>query len=71
MLENPMKSFLRRRASVAAARPARDLTLALVLKGALLLVLYLLFFGPSHRLPSGAPATAAALLGAQMNGKSR
>lgn len=71
MLENPMKSFSRKRVSMAAAKPARDLTLALALKGALLLALYLLFFGPSHRSPSDAPATAAALLGGQVNGESR
>ena len=43
---------------------ARDLTVALALKGVLLLTLYLLFFGPAHRPPSDAAATAATLIGA-------
>jgi hypothetical protein len=46
-----------------AARPQRELLLALALKGILLLIIYCLFFGPAHRLPSGAAATAAALIG--------
>lgn len=37
--------------------------IALALKSILLLVIYLLFFGPAHRLPSDAIATAAALIG--------
>jgi hypothetical protein len=37
--------------------------IALALKGILLLVIYLFFFGPAHRLPSDAGATAAALIG--------
>ncbi len=37
--------------------------IALALKGILLLVIYLFFFGPAHRLPSDANATAAALIG--------
>ena len=43
-----------------AARPQRDLLLALALKGILLSIIYCLFFGPAHRLRSGAAATAAA-----------
>lgn len=46
-----------------AARPQRELLLALALKGILLLIIYCLFFGPAHRLPSDAAATAAALIG--------
>jgi hypothetical protein len=46
-----------------AARPRRELLLALALKGILLLIIYCLFFGPAHRLPSDAAATAAALTG--------
>ena len=46
-----------------AARPRRELFLALALKGILLLIIYCLFFGPAHRLPSDASATAAALIG--------
>jgi len=45
-------------------RPARDLIVALALKGVLLLAIYLLFFGPAHRVPSDAAATAAAFIGA-------
>jgi len=37
--------------------------IALALKGILLLAIYLFFFGPAHRLPSDATATATALLG--------
>ena len=46
-----------------AARPGRDVFAALVLKGVLLLALYLLFFDPNHRVPSDAAATARALIG--------
>jgi hypothetical protein len=46
-----------------AARPGRDVFTALVLKGVLLLALYLLFFAPNHRMPSDAAATAQALIG--------
>lgn len=46
-----------------AVRPQRELLLALALKGILLLIIYCLFFGPAHRLPSDASATAAALIG--------
>ena len=45
------------------ARPGRDVFLALALKGALLLTVYLLFFSPAHRLPSDATTTATALIG--------
>ena len=44
-------------------RPARELVFALALKACLLTVLYLLFFGPTHRPPTGPAATAAALIG--------
>jgi hypothetical protein len=46
------------------ARPGRDVLVALALKGLLLLAIYLLFFGPAHRPPSDASATAKALIGA-------
>jgi hypothetical protein len=46
------------------ARPGRDVLVALAFKGMLLLAIYLLFFGPAHRLPSDAAATAKALIGA-------
>ena len=58
-----MKSLFSR-CSRLAPGPARDLTVAIALKAALLLAIYLLFFGPAHRLPSDAAATAAALIGA-------
>ncbi len=45
------------------ARPGRDVLVALALKGMLLLAIYLLFFGPAHRSPSDAGATARALIG--------
>jgi hypothetical protein len=48
-----------------AAHPGRDVVVALTLKALLLLILYLLFFGPSHRVTADAHATAEALLGAQ------
>lgn len=41
----------------------RDVFVALAVKGILLLAIYFLFFGPSHRSPSDAAATAAALTG--------
>lgn len=41
----------------------RDVWAVLVLKGALLLAIYLLFFGPAQRSPSDAAATAHALIG--------
>lgn len=47
----------------AAGGPGRDLIVALALKGLLLLVLYLVFFSPSHRPAADAGATARALLG--------
>jgi len=47
------------------ARPARDVLMALAIKGLLLLALYALFFAPSHRPASTAVATASALIGAQ------
>jgi hypothetical protein len=43
--------------------PARDLSIALAVKGVLLLGLYLLFFGPAHRVPADAGSTASALNG--------
>jgi hypothetical protein len=46
-----------------AARAGRDVFVALAFKALLLLLLYGLFFGPSHRTPSDARSTAAALLG--------
>jgi hypothetical protein len=63
--EDVMKGFFSRRVQLTpVSRPARDLMIALALKGVLLLTIYLLFFGPAHRLPSDAAATAAALIGA-------
>jgi hypothetical protein len=47
-----------------AARPGRDVLVALALKGTLLLAIYLLFFGPAHRPRSDASATAQAMIGA-------
>ena len=47
------------------ARPARDVLVALAVKSVLLMVLYALFFAPSHRPASTAVATALALIGAQ------
>ncbi len=47
-----------------AARPGREVFAALALKGVLLLAIYMLFFDPTHRLPSDAAATAQALIGA-------
>ena len=49
---------------VDSAGPARDVVLALALKGALLAAIYVLFFGPAHRSPADAAATAKALVGA-------
>jgi hypothetical protein len=46
-----------------AVHPGRDVFVALAIKGILLLAIYFLFFGPSHRSPSDAAATAAALTG--------
>jgi hypothetical protein len=43
--------------------PARDLVAALAIKGLLLAGLYAFFFGPAHRVPSDAIATAKALVG--------
>jgi hypothetical protein len=54
-----------------AARPLRDVLIALSLKGILLLGIYLFFFGPAHRLPSDANATAAALIGTDAHKESR
>ncbi len=39
-----------------------DILQAMLVKGLLLLGLYLLFFGPAHRRPSGPEATADAIL---------
>ena len=47
------------------ARPVRDVLMALAIKSVLLMVLYALFFAPSHRPESTAVATASALIGAQ------
>jgi hypothetical protein len=47
-----------------AARPARDVLVALAVKGILLFAIYLLFFGPAHEPRSDARATAHALIGA-------
>ncbi len=46
-----------------AAHPGKDVFIALVVKGVLLLAIYFLFFGPAHRSASDAVATAAALTG--------
>jgi CBS-domain-containing membrane protein len=56
---------------VPGPRLARDLAVALALKGVLLLTIYLLFFGPAHRPPSDAAATAATLVGASQSKESR
>lgn len=45
------------------AGPARDVLVALALKGLLLLAIYLAFFGPAHRPSADAGATAQALIG--------
>ena len=67
-----MKGLLNKRVQFAPGPgPARDLIVALALKGVLLLAIYLLFFGPAHRLPSDAAATAAALIGANESKESR
>jgi hypothetical protein len=67
-----MKDSLSNRAHFAPGpRLVRDLTVALALKGVLLLTLYLLFFGPAHRPPSDAAATAATLIGANESKESR
>ena len=39
-----------------AVHPGRDVFVALAIKGILLLAIYFLFFGPSHRSPSDAAA---------------
>jgi hypothetical protein len=41
----------------------RDVLLALILKGTLLLLLYLLFFGPGHRVVANAAVIATRLVG--------
>jgi hypothetical protein len=46
-----------------AARPARDVLVALAVKGILLFAIYLMFFGPAHEPRSDASATAHALIG--------
>ena len=56
--------FIRLAQWSSAPRPARDVIIAIALKGVLLLSIYLLFFGPTHRSPSDAAATATALIGA-------
>jgi len=45
-----------------STRLRQEVLLALALKGALLLAIYLLFFSPQHRPPSNAAATSAALI---------
>ena len=65
-----MKGIFNRRVQFAPG-PARDLIVALALKGILLLTIYLLFFGSAHRLPSDAAATTAALIGANESQESR
>jgi hypothetical protein len=45
------------------AHAGRDVSAALALKAVLLFAIYLLFFGPAHRSPSDAAATANALIG--------
>ena len=65
-----MKGLFNRRVQFASG-PARDLIVALALKGILLLTIYLLFFGSAHRLPSDAAATTAALIGANESKESR
>jgi hypothetical protein len=52
-------------------RPGRDVVVALAIKGLLLLLLYALFFGSSHRVPADAGATAEALIGARHAGEIR
>jgi hypothetical protein len=44
-------------------RPGREVLIALAVKGAALAGLYFLCFGPAHRSPATAAATAAALVG--------
>jgi hypothetical protein len=65
-----MKGIFNRRVQFAPG-PARDLIVAFALKGILLLIIYLVFFGSAHRLPSDAAATAAALIGANESKESR
>ena len=65
-----MKGIFNRRVQFAPG-PARDLIVALALKGVLLVIIYLLFFGSAHRLPSDAAASAAALIGANESKESR
>lgn len=60
-----------RRASPTAARPGRDVAIALALKCALLGLLYLACFGPTRRPPSDAAATAAAMLAVRPTEHSR
>jgi len=65
-----MKILLNKRVQFGPG-PARDLIVALALKGVLLFAIYLLFFGPAHRLRSDAAATATALIGANESEESR
>jgi len=53
----------RPREPTAVAHPGRDVSAALALKAVLLFAIYVLFFGPAHRSPSDAAATANALIG--------
>jgi hypothetical protein len=67
-----MRAFFGRHVHwVRTPGPARDLSIALGLKGVLLLALYLLFFGPAHRVPADAGATASALTGSNLSKESR
>jgi len=52
-------------------KPGRDVAVALFVKFGLLAILYLLFFGPAHRPPADAAATAQALVGASSLRESR
>ncbi|MGO9994465.1 MAG: hypothetical protein ACLPTF_18390 [Steroidobacteraceae bacterium] len=65
-----MKDFFGRCVGLSPG-PARDLMIALAVKGILLAAIYLCFFGPAHRLPSDAAATAVALFGASVPEESR
>ena len=53
------------------ATPRRDVVLALIVKGVLLLAIYCAFFGPAHHPRSDAAATAAAFIGESMRKESR
>lgn len=57
--------------SARSFQARRDILVALSVKLVLLTCLYLLFFGPAHRPPSDASATAGALMGADFAKDSR